>query len=537
MATAAETFDHIVIGGGSAGCVVAGRLGGDAGRKVLVLEAGDNGDDWLINIPFGVAKIWNLPKFNWSYQSEPEPHVDNRSIYHPRGKTLGGSAAINMMAYVRGNAGDYDRWAQKGLSDWSYEKVLPYFKKTESWQQGADTWRGSDGPMQIRYTDAAHDPLLDRWLAAGESAGYGTTPDFNGEKQDGLTRAQLNIGGGRRAHSANTLLRPAMRKGNIKVVTGALVHRLILDSSRVSGVEYSVDGDTVTVTSTNEVVLSAGAFNSPQVLMRSGIGPADHLRDLGIEVLFDQPEIGGNLQDHPSLALEFELLGPTPFQDNLRYDRLALNMLRAHLFKSGPCMEPLAFGTGFARSRPDLDIPDLQFFFRRFSASARPWFPGVLPKGPTAFGIGVCHLRPESRGTVRLTSSDPNVQPRILNNFLSTPGDRDTLREAVRIVRNIAMQPAFNEVRGNELMPGTAVRNDDEIDAFIRQTLATVFHPCGTCRIGADPQSVVDPQLKMRGIENLRIIDASVFPDIVGGNINACTMMVAEKGADFMLAA
>ncbi|MCC2098260.1 MAG: GMC family oxidoreductase N-terminal domain-containing protein, partial [Hyphomicrobiales bacterium] len=527
---------HSIIGGGSAGCVVAGRLGGDAGRKILVLEAGDSGDNWLINIPFGVARIWNHPKFNWSYQSEPEPHADNRSIYHPRGKTLGGSAAINMMAYVRGNAGDYDRWAQKGLSDWSYENVLPFFKKTESWQQGGDTWRGGEGPMQTRITDAAKDPLLDRWLAAGKSGGYGTTPDFNGEKQDGLTRAQLNIGGGMRAHSANTLLRPAMRKGNVKLVTGALVHRLILDGMRVTGVEYSTAGGIVTATSSNDVVLSAGAYNSPQILMRSGIGPAAHLRDLGIEVAFDQPDVGGNLQDHPSLALEFELLGPSLFQDNLRYDRLTLNMLRAHLFKSGPATEPLAFGTGFAKSRPDLDIPDLQFFFRRFSASARPWFPGILPKGPTAFGIGVCHLRPESRGAVRLSSPDPHRQPRILNNFLSTPADRNTLRDAVKIVRNIAMQPAFDEVRGQELMPGAHVKSDDEIDAFIRQTLATVFHPCGTCRMGTDPQSVVDPQLKMRGLDNLRIIDASVFPDIVGGNINACTMMVAEKGTHYILA-
>lgn len=531
-----ETFDHIIIGGGSAGCVLAGRLGGDAGRRVLVLEAGANGDDMLINVPFGVAKIWNMPKYNWSYQSEPEPFLDNRSLYHPRGKVVGGSAAINMMAYVRGNAGDYDRWAQKGLSDWSYEKVLPYFKKTEKHLAGASQYRGGDGPMKTQLSPS-QDPLLEKWLEAGVASGVGMTPDFNGEQQDGLARAQLNIGDGKRHHSANTLLRPALKSGHIKLVTQALVSRLILDGSRVVGVEYTVGGNKIIAHSSKDVILSAGSYNSPQILMRSGIGPASHLQDMGIEVALDRADIGGNLQDHPTINMEYVLEGPSEFQDNLRFDKLAFNMLRANFTGTGPAAESIAFGLGFVKSRPDLEIPDIQLFFRRFSALARPWFPLVKGKGRNALGFGACHLRPESRGTVRLSSADPKAPPRILNNFLSTETDRETLRQSFKIIRNIAAQPVFDGVRGGELMPGDTVQSDNEIDAYIRQNAATVFHPIGTCRMGIDDHSVVDPQLKLRGADNLRVIDASIFPDIVGGNTNACTMMVAEKGADYILSA
>ncbi len=530
-----ETFEHIIIGGGSAGCVLAGRLGGDAGRRILVLEAGGNGDDMLINVPFGVAKIWNLPKYNWSYQSEPEPHLDNRSLYHPRGKVLGGSAAINMMAYVRGNVGDYDRWAQMGLTDWSYEKVLPYFKKTEQHTNGASDYRGGAGPMKTRFMQT-RDPIIDKWLEAGQSSGIGVTPDFNGAQQEGVSRAQLNIGNGKRHHSANTLLRPALKTGNVKLVTGALVHKLIFDGMRVTGVEYSSGGVVQTARSDRDVILSAGSYNTPQILMRSGVGPASHLADLGIEVVRGHGGVGGNLQDHPTINMEYTLHGPSEFQDNLRFDRLALNMLRAHFFGTGPAAESVAFGLGFTKSRPDLEIPDVQLFFRRFSAQARPWFPLIRGKGPSALGFGACHLRPESRGTVRLSAADPLAPPRILNNFLSTEGDRQVLRHSVKMMRNIAAQPAFDGIRGGELMPGDDVQTDDEIDAYIRQFTATVFHPIGTCRMGVDEDSVVDPQLKFRGLDNLRVIDASIFPDIVGGNTNACTMMVAEKGADYILA-
>jgi choline dehydrogenase-like flavoprotein len=477
-----------------------------------------------------------LPKYNWSYQSEPEPYLDHRSLYHPRGKVLGGSAAINMMAYVRGNAGDYDRWAQKGLTDWSYEKVLPYFKKTERHSKGSITLRGGSGPMKTQFTPS-EDPLLEKWLAAGISSGVGMTPDFNGERQDGLAKAQLNIGDGKRHHSANTMLRPALKNGNINLVTNALVTRLVIEGTRVTGVEYSVGGRAFTAQSSMDVILSAGSYNSPQILMLSGVGPADHLRELGIEVVLDRAGIGENLQDHPAIAMEYALEGPSEFQDNLRFDRLAFNLLRAHFNGTGPAAQSVAFGLGFVKSRPDLDLPDIQLFFRRFSAQARPWFPMIKAKGPNAIGFGACHLRPESRGRVRLSSKDPKAMPRILNNFMSTEGDREAMRQSFKILRTIAAQPVFNGVRGGELSPGSEVKTDEEIDAYIRRTTATVFHPIGTCRMGVDAESIVDPELKVRGIGNLRVIDASVFPDIVGGNTNACTMMVAEKGASYILSA
>lgn len=531
-----STFDHIIIGAGSAGCLLAGRLTEKGDRRILLLEAGGRGNDWLINIPFGVAKVWNMPKYNWSYQSEAEPFVDNRSLFHPRGKVVGGSAAINMMAYVRGHQGDYDRWAQMGLPDWSFEKVLPYFRKTESHLGGGDKFHGGDGPMTTQASPT-RDTLMDCWLEAGRSGGYGVSEDYNGAQQEGLSRVQNNLADGQRHHSAHTLLKPALQRGNVQLVTGALVNRLLLEGTRVVGVEYSVNGATVIARSNSEVILSAGAYNSPQVLMRSGIGPATHLQDLGIAVIADRKDVGGNLQDHPAVGMEYELRGQSEFQDNLRYDRLAKNMLLARLFGTGPAAQSVSFGTGFVKSRPDLDMPDLQFFFRRFSARAAPWFPLLVKKGPTAIGFTACHLRPESRGTVRLASADPADAPRILNNFLSTPADRQAMRATIRIIRDIVAQPSFDDRRGEELFPGKDIQSDDAIDAYIRSTMATVFHPCGTCRMGADEQSIVDPQLKVRGVENLRVIDASVFPDVVGGNINACTMMVAEKGADYILAA
>lgn len=533
MSLDTQTFDYIVVGAGSAGCIVAARLSERESCSVLLLEAGARGNDWLIKLPIGVGKIWNLPKYNWSYHSEPEPHADNRSLFHPRGRVVGGSGAINMMAYVRGHRGDFDRWAQKGLVGWSYEDVLPWFRKSEKFLSGADDHRGGDGPLNTRVTPVK-DILLDRWMQAGETAGLGTTPDYNGATQEGLARAQVNIGDGRRNHSAHAFLEPALRRGNIKLETSVLVERIVVEKGIATAVDYLAGDERRRAAASAEIILCAGAYNTPQILMRSGIGPGEHLREFGIDVVSDDAGVGSNLQDHPAAGMEFELLPPSAFEAQLRYDRLTFNMVRAALLRSGPATEPLFFGTGFVRSRPDLELPDLQLFFRRYSSSARPWFPPFVKPGPRALGFNVCHLRPESRGSVRLSAAGAHAPPRIVNNFLSTGEDRRALREGIRILRRIAAQPAFEGLRGPPRFPADDIQTDEDIDAYVRQALGTVYHPCGTCRMGADPQSVVDPQLRSRDIGRLRIADASVFPDIVGGNINACTMMVAERCADFV---
>ncbi len=529
-----ETFDFVVVGAGSAGCVLAHRLSEDGGSRVLVLEAGVRDDSMFIHLPLGVGKVWNDPRFNWSYMSDPEPNLGGRRIFHPRGKVLGGGSSINMMAYVRGHRGDFDRWRQTGLGGWSYDDVLPYFKRSESFEDAGNPYHGSDGPWKIRTTRIS-DPVIDTFFEAVRSAGYPETADYNGEVQDGFARLQINVDRGRRQSTAVAYLRPAMRRPNVKVETGAHVTRILLEGGRAVGVEYRRGGRTERAGARREVVLSGGAINSPQVLMLSGIGPGDHLGETGIETLRESRGVGGNLQDHPSIGVEYEYAGQSQFHRDLRMDRLLVNGIRARLFGTGPVALPPSSLTGFFRSRPDLELPDIQMFFRPTSVGAREWFPLIRPPAPQTFVFRTCHLRPESRGTVRLSSAEPGEPARILNNFLATETDRFVQRESFRVIRELAHQPAFEGVRGRELMPGDEVGSDDEIDAFVRETLITVYHPAGTCRMGADDASVVDPQLRVRGVDGLRVADASVFPDLVGGNINAVVVMVAEKASDLIL--
>ena len=536
MAEFEKTVDYIVVGGGSAGCVLTNRLSADGANRVLTLEAGGRDDDFMIHMPLGVGKVWQDPKLNWSYMSEPEPHADNRRLFHPRGKVLGGSSSINMMAYVRGNHGDYDRWRQKGLAGWSWDDVKPYFKRAEAFQDRADDWHGKDGPWKIRTTDV-QDPIFDAFFDAVRSAGYRVAEDYNGASQDGFARLQVNAVNGRRQSAAVAYLRPAMKRPNVEVQVRAHVTRVLLEDGRAVGVEYLQNGRTRAVRAAKEVILSGGAINSPQVLMLSGIGPGDHLRDRGIEVRHDLAGVGSDLQDHPAVGLEYYYAGQSKFHRELRLDRLAFHVARVKLFGTGMAASPPSSLTGFVKSRPDLELPDIQMFFRPMSMTARQWFPGVLPPSEQTFAFRCCHLRPESRGTVRLGSADPLAPVKILNNFLSTDEDRRVLRESFRIMRTLALQPAFDGVRGKEFAPGEHVAADDDaaVDAYVRASLSTVYHPASTCRMGADERAVVDADLKVRGIDALRVVDASVFPDLVGGNINAVVIMIAEKAADRIL--
>ena len=529
-----KSFDYVVVGAGSAGCVLAARLSADPRNSVLLLEAGGEDSYWLLHMPLAFPKVSMLPAFNWNYSGEPEPHADNRRIPMPRGKVLGGSSTINGLMYARGDRSDYDGWRQQGLPGWSYAEVLPYFRRAEANFRGESVYHGVSGPMTV----SKHIPdsiIYPRIMETARRRGFHILDDFHGETSEGYSTPDFNVHKGRRASTAVRYLRRALERPNLVVETRATVTRVLIDKGRATGVEYAQSGRVKQAQANREVILSGGTYNSPQLLLLSGVGPAAEIEQLGIRAVHDLPGVGRNLQDHPSVRIEFLANDGMAFDSKLRFDRMLATVAQWYLFATGTGTGLPVSAMGFYKSRPGLSRPDIQTLVTPTAFNANLWFP--LVKKPLGHRIATANvlLRPASRGWVKLRSANPQDPPRVLLNLLDDPGDLATLRTVVRTTREFfATKPASELIR-SESFPGPGVQTDEQIDAFIRSSIGTAMHPTSTCAMGIGPEAVTDVQLKVHGEAGLRVVDASVMPRIIGGNTNAPTIMVAEKAADMIL--
>ena len=527
-----ESFDYVIVGAGSAGCVLADRLTEDGRYSVLLLEHGGSDRSIFVQMPTALSIPMNMPKYTWPYRSEPEPGLGGRRIFTPRGRLLGGSSSINGLVYVRGNAFDYEQWEAEGASGWSYKKVLPYFRRAERRAGGGDEYRGGEGKLQTRH-GLLKNPLHEAWLAAGREAGYPATHDMNGFQQEGFGLMDMTVGGGRRCSAANAYLRPAMRRSNLAVRTHSFATRILFEQRRAIGIQYRRHDADHTVRARREVILSCGPINSPQLLKLSGVGPAQELADHGIPRVHELPGVGENLQDHLEFYFQMASKEPVTLYSEMSPWRKALIGVRWMLTKGGLGSSNHFESGGFIRSRAGIPYPDIQFHFLPMAVS----YDGSSLAREHGFQAHVGPMRSKSRGWVRLASANPLDHPKIFFNYMSHPDDWVEMRACVRLTREIFGQAAFDRFRGREIQPGVEVQTDEQIDGFIREHVETAYHPSCTCRMGRidDPMAVVDPEARVRGIEGLRVVDSSIMPTITNGNLNAPTIMIAEKASDHIL--
>ncbi|MDU3130414.1 MAG: choline dehydrogenase [Bradyrhizobium sp.] len=524
-------FDYIVVGAGSAGCVLANRLSKDGKHTVLLLEAGPKDTNIWIHVPLGYGKLFKDKTVNWMYQTEPEPGLGGRSVFQPRGKVLGGSSSINGLLYVRGQHEDYDRWRQRGNVGWGYDDVLPYFKRAENQSRGADDYHGVGGPLPV--SDWRHeDPLSEAFVKAAGETGLPFNADFNGASQEGAGFFQTTTRHGRRASSAVSYLRPALGRSNLHVETDALAQRILFDGRRASGVTFSQRGRLRTARARREILVSSGAYNSPQLLQLSGVGPAGLLKQHGIDVVLDAPGVGSDLQDHLQVRIVMRCSQRITLNDIVNNPvRKLLAGARYAAFRKGPLTIAAGTAGAFFKSDPRLASPDIQIHFIPFSTDKM----GEKLHAFSGFTASVCQLRPESRGSLRIRSADPAAAPEIRINYLASETDRRANIDGIRILRKILAAPALKPYVSDEAYPGSKIVSDDDILAYCRQTGSTIYHPTSTCRMGTDDLAVVDQRLRVRGIDGLRVVDASIMPDLVSGNTNAPVIMIAEKASDMIL--
>ena len=527
--------DFVIVGSGSSGSALASRLSEDGKNSVLVLEYGGTDTSPLIQMPGALSFPMNMPRYDWGYFSEPEPHLGGRKLACPRGKVIGGSSSINGMVYVRGHAGDYDNWSDTGAEGWSYADVLPYFLRMENWHdsgQGGDPeWRGKNGPLHI--TRGKRDiPLHKAFVDAGIQAGFELTKDYNGEQQEGFSPMEQTVWKGQRWSAANAYLKPALKRSNLDL-HNCLARRIIMDGKRAVGVEVQRGSDVYIVHARREVIIAASAINSPKLLMLSGIGPAAHIKETGINVIADRPGVGQNLQDHLELYIQQACTQPiTLFKYWNLFGKMRVG-IEWLLNKSGPGASNAFETCAFLRSKPGVSYPDIQYHFLPIAVR----YDGQAAAEGHGFQAHVGPMRSASRGSIRLNSSNPEDKPKIVFNYMSQPQDWEDFRHCIRLTRSIFGQPAFDPFRGKEIQPGIDVQSDEELDTFISEHVESAYHPCGTCKIGRqdDPMAVVDPECRVIGVDSLRVVDSSIFPRIPNGNLNGPSIMVGEKGADHIL--